>query len=288
MKIEINIDKKAALFLASVIIVVTIVGLVVASNNNGEVIRLQAPTPNPGHDADAIGPGTIAGTLTITDTGEVGIGTTNPQSKLDVYNGSIKTRDTTSEIQIASGFIEMLLPAASNPWEHAFIDFKDTAGEDHDVRIHHRNAYDLAIYSSQSPNTVKVGIGHDAADPTDTLTIRPGGTTLADAWTPRSSKRWKTNIKPITGALEKLMGLSGVYFDWKESGKQDVGMIAEEVGEVIPEVVSYEENGKDAKSLDYDRLVAVLVEAIKEQQTQIEGLKEIVCLDHSDEEICQK
>jgi len=51
-------------------------------------------------------------------------------------------------------------------------------------------------------------------------------------------------------------------------------MIAEEVGEVIPEVVDYEENGIDAKSLDYARLTAVLVEAIKEQQRQIEGLKE--------------
>ena len=73
--------------------------------------------------------------------------------------------------------------------------------------------------------------------------------------------------------MEKVKNLRGVYFDWKADGKHDIGMIAEEVGKVIPEVVTYEENGKDAKSLDYARLVSVLVEAIKEQQKQIEELK---------------
>jgi hypothetical protein len=96
---------------------------------------------------------------------------------------------------------------------------------------------------------------------------------IADAWTTYSSKRWKENIRPIDGALDKAMKLRGVYFDWKETKKQDIGMIAEEVGEVIPEVVAYEENGIDAKSLDYARLTALLVEAIKEQQKEIEALK---------------
>jgi hypothetical protein len=55
-------------------------------------------------------------------------------------------------------------------------------------------------------------------------------------------------------------------------------MIAEDVGKVIPEVVAYEENGIDAQSLDYARLTAVLVEAVKEQQGQIEGLKERIAV----------
>ena len=46
---------------------------------------------------------------------------------------------------------------------------------------------------------------------------------------------------------------------------------ADKVGQVIPEVVAYEENGKDAKSVDYARLVAVLIEAVKEQQREIEA-----------------
>jgi len=88
-----------------------------------------------------------------------------------------------------------------------------------------------------------------------------------------SSIRWKKNIKPIEDALDKIMRLRGVSFDWKENGKHDIGLIAEEVGEVIPEVVNYENNGKDAASLSYARLVAVLIEAIKIQQQEIDNLK---------------
>jgi hypothetical protein len=115
-----------------------------------------------------------------------------------------------------------------------------------------------------------VGIG---TTPTATLEVVAGGTTLADAWTPRSSIRFKENIHPIAGATEKLLKLQGVYFDWKDSKKKSLGLIAEDVGKVFPELVNYENNGKNAKSLDYDKLTAVLIEAIKEQRQQNEALK---------------
>ena len=73
--------------------------------------------------------------------------------------------------------------------------------------------------------------------------------------------------------MDKVQRLRGVSFDWRANGKHDIGLIAEEVGEVVPEVVAYEENGKDAKSVDYARLVAVLIEAVKEQQSEIRELK---------------
>jgi len=96
----------------------------------------------------------------------------------------------------------------------------------------------------------------------------------ANDWKSASSIRWKENIDPIEDALDKVLSLRGVYFDWKESKKHDIGMIAEEVGKVIPEVVVYEENGVDAEGLSYGRLTALLVEAIKEQQKEIEALRE--------------
>jgi hypothetical protein len=94
--------------------------------------------------------------------------------------------------------------------------------------------------------------------------------------TPVSSKRWKENILPIEGALSKVQSLRGVSYDRKEDGKPSIGLIAEEVGEVIPEIVTYEENGKDANAVDYSCLVAVLIEAVKEQQKQIDELKATV------------
>ncbi|MBI4445740.1 MAG: tail fiber domain-containing protein [Acidobacteria bacterium] len=115
-----------------------------------------------------------------------------------------------------------------------------------------------------------VGLG--TGTPGNILTVVAGSATdpIADAWTIYSSRRWKTNIQTIDGALDKVMRLRGVTYEWKSDGKRDIGLIAEEVGEVIPEVVVYEENGKDAKSVDYSRLVALLIEAVKEQQEQIQ------------------
>jgi hypothetical protein len=95
-----------------------------------------------------------------------------------------------------------------------------------------------------------------------------------------SSKRWKEDVITIANALDKTLALRGVAFDWDEShgGKHTLGFIAEEVGEVLPEIVSYEQGGsKHARSMDYSKVSAVLVEAIKEQramlQTQDQMLK---------------
>jgi len=56
---------------------------------------------------------------------------------------------------------------------------------------------------------------------------------------------------------------------WTESGEPYLGLIAEEVGTVVPEVVTYASNGMDAETVDYAHLVALLVEAIKEQQVRM-------------------
>ncbi len=89
---------------------------------------------------------------------------------------------------------------------------------------------------------------------------------IADAWTTYSSRRWKSEIATLENALSTVEHLRGVSYTWKADGKRDIGLIAEEVGNVIPEIVVYENNGVDALSVDYPRLVAVLIEAIKEQQ----------------------
>jgi len=139
----------------------------------------------------------------------------------------------------------------------------------------------VLIYGDFS--TGRVGLG------TKTLSYRlqlpntadTSGRGLANAWVTYSSRRWKTNVEPIENALDKVEKLRGVYFDWKENGKHDIGFIAEEVGEVIPEVVGYSEDGKNAESLDYPRIVALLVEAIKEQQKKIDALESALAQNES-------
>ena len=92
-----------------------------------------------------------------------------------------------------------------------------------------------------------------------------------------SDKRWKTNIKIIESPLEKLQKLSGVEFDWIEDSKlhgnsgNDVGVIAQEVELVLPQAVQTRDTGM--KAVRYEKLIPLLIETIKEQQKQIDELK---------------
>jgi len=121
--------------------------------------------------------------------------------------------------------------------------------------------------------TTSVGIG--TSTPTNLLTLGQGkGPAISDGWTTYSSRRWKTNIQTLHGALAKVEQLRGVSYDLQANGKHEVGVIAEEVGAVVPEVVTWDQNGKDAQSVDYSRLTALLIEATKEQQALIEQQQE--------------
>ena len=66
-----------------------------------------------------------------------------------------------------------------------------------------------------------------------------------------------------------MQRLRGVSYTYTANGKHDIGMIAEEVGRVVPEVVGYEDSGKDARGIDYARLSALLVGAVR-QHTEIQ------------------
>jgi hypothetical protein len=91
-----------------------------------------------------------------------------------------------------------------------------------------------------------------------------------------SDKRFKSNIQLIPNALEKVSKLNGVTWTWNEDVNEvtkstpNTGLIAQEVQEVLPEVVMEREDGH--LGLDYSKMVGLLVEAIKEQQTQIHSL----------------
>lgn len=87
-----------------------------------------------------------------------------------------------------------------------------------------------------------------------------------------SSIRWKEDIRTLEDAGAIVEQLRGVRYVWKEDGREDIGLIAEEVGKVVPEVVEYEVNGVDARAVNYAKLVAVLIEAVKQQQHQLENL----------------
>ena len=143
------------------------------------------------------------------------------------------------------------------------------------------NATTPLIYGDFSADTLEIngylGVGIAPSDTGYRLTLPntddKGGRGIANEWISSSSLRWKENITPIPNALEKVQHLRGVYYHHKQSKKREVGMIAEEVGKVFPEIVDYEKNGTDAIGMSYDRLTAVLVEAVKELKAENQVLK---------------
>jgi hypothetical protein len=112
-----------------------------------------------------------------------------------------------------------------------------------------------------------VGIG--TATPANMLEVVAGGTTLADAWTTRSSRRFKTNIQPLEGALQKIEQLQGVSYERKADGKHEIGVVAEDVDQIVPEVVSRDPKSQEVQGVDYSRLAALLIEAVKTQQAEL-------------------
>jgi hypothetical protein len=86
-----------------------------------------------------------------------------------------------------------------------------------------------------------------------------------------SDRSLKTAIKPISDSLEKVLQLQGVSFDWKDTGKPSIGLISQDVEKIFPEIISTDNQG--LKSIEYAKLVAPLIEAVKEQQKEIEALR---------------
>ena len=92
-------------------------------------------------------------------------------------------------------------------------------------------------------------------------------------WT--SDERLKNNITPIDDPLAKVLSISGNTFDWNEKSNKtghDVGLIAQEIQEILPEAVVERDNGYLA--VDYHKVVPLLVEAIKELSGKVEKLEQ--------------
>jgi hypothetical protein len=87
----------------------------------------------------------------------------------------------------------------------------------------------------------------------------------------------KENISPITNPIDKINQIGGYEYDWipmegiHENIGHDIGVIAQEIEKVLPEIVTRRENGYLA--VKYERIVALLIECVKEQQKQITNLE---------------
>ena len=209
--------------------------------------------------------------------GSVGVGTAVPITTLTVGNalgtvsGEITVNPQAGTNEGGQISIKRSLSGGTTDWT---IDHYGDNTANARFRIFNGSTETAGIVIKESGN---VGIG--TITPSTKLYVN--GDITANSVAGTSDIRFKTNIRPVTHALDKVKALQGVYFNWnqkafpeKEFGKQDeLGFIAQEVEKVVPEVVSKDKSKEEYRSVKYDKVVALLVEAIKEQQKQISDLK---------------
>ena len=120
--------------------------------------------------------------------------------------------------------------------------------------------------------TIRGNVGSTA------LTVNGGATVTenvtANGFVYNSDRRLKDDITPLEGSLDKILKLSGYSYNWKSTGKADIGVIAQEVETVYPELVHTDSEGM--KSVEYANLIAPLIEAVKTQQSEIKALQDEV------------
>ena len=114
-----------------------------------------------------------------------------------------------------------------------------------------------------------LGVGLTAA-PAEKIDVL--GNVKATAFLYSSDIRLKTNVKPLGSELDKVMELQPVSYNWKSDNSSDIGFIAQEVEKIFPEVV-HTNPTTNLKSIDYPKLTVFLVQALQEQQKEIDQLK---------------
>jgi hypothetical protein len=188
----------------------------------------------------------------LSTSANVGIGTVSPATRLDISDGS-------SYFRI---------------WGNSAGDFQAPALAPH-IATGDFTIYSGAVGSGTFRLVVKNGgnVGIGVTNPAYALdvsgTIRATGDVIAF-----SDKRVKENISTLENSLEKVTQLRGVSYNKIGEEEKKIGVIAQEILEILPEVVQQDSEGM--YSVAYGNITAVLIEAIKEQQNQINQLKDEV------------
>jgi len=194
--------------------------------------------------------------LTISPTGNVGVGTNAPEARVHVNGDSVWISGTDSgSLSTTAG---------------AGIRMHNSGGVSHIFAYDYANTqpYNLILQGAGGGN---VGIGTNA--PAQKLHVNGSVQATCGVLT-CSDARFKKDVTPVAGALETVAKLHGVEFGWKRdefpdrnfSGDRQIGFIAQDVAEVMPEVVFTGSDGY--MSVDYGRLTPLLVEAMRDLRTE--------------------
>jgi hypothetical protein len=205
--------------------------------------------------------------IAISSGGSVGIGTNAPGAGLHVVTGNNGVGSGTGAFLSGppTGNPNLELRGGSTAVT-PYVDLAETSSVDYSSRLLSSGGT-LNVYAA---NATALKVNGNAVV-TGSLTVNGVNVT--------SDQRFKTNVRPLAGALASVLALCGVRYEWNALGVQhggtagasQVGLLAQEVERIYPELVSTDAQGY--KAVNYAQLTPVLLEALKEQQTQIETLK---------------
>jgi hypothetical protein len=131
----------------------------------------------------------------------------------------------------------------------------------------------MAKYLSNRQKNLKIGISSYTENQTVLEVIGNAnfsGIVTSFDYNSTSDIRYKENIQPIPDAVDKVLQINGVTFDWKMTKTSSGGVIAQEVEKILPSLIS----GDDPKTVNYNGIIGLLVEAVKELSYEIELLKQ--------------
>lgn len=217
--------------------------------------------------------------------GSVGIGTEDPAEKLDV-DGNLKVRGSVFEVLGGAGsYVKVGSPDAGYSTTFSY----QSDGSMFDTYI--SNPCGLGIGCDLILDFPFGNVGIGTSSPTQKLDVNGtarlrgiSGTTeelthvVVDAngvlykWLSPSSIRYKKNIRGIEIDPEDILKLQTVRFEWKKSGKEDVGLIAEDVEKAVPDLVIYDDQGRP-NGVRYNKLALYLLETVKQLKAENDALK---------------
>ena len=188
-------------------------------------------------------------------------------------NDMILVSDTNDSNAVKKVTVSQLPPGAPTG-SSTFIQFNNggSMGASPNLNFNNSSTAPILSMTGSFQLTGSLGINVRGRSVTHGLTLPNetsdnSGMVKATAYLSYSSKDLKENIKDLENPLDKLEDLRGVRFSWKDSGKKDIGFIADEVGKVLPELVYFESS--KAVAMDYSKMTCFLLECVKKQQDQI-------------------
>jgi hypothetical protein len=196
--------------------------------------------------------------LTVNNSGNVGLGIQSGARQLHLLGSNAVFRMDRSTDTAA--FLMVRTDGAFNPWK-TFVVGTNASGPNNGEFI----INDLGQATA--------GGGARRMTITNAGNVFFTGSVFAPGYGSVSSRELKDNIQTISNPLETVSKLRGVRFDWKESGEPALGFIAEEVADVLPEVVIHDEETGETTGMSYLELVPVLVEAVKAQQAELDRMR---------------